>query len=418
MTSREIEVIVQIAGKDVIAGRIWPHLSRQTESATFSYADEYLARNDAYPLDPALGLVAGQQQSPDRQPIFGAFGDCAPDGWGRKLIQRAESRRSREQRVTGRGFTEIDYLLGVRDDLRQGALRFRKPSGGPFLADEQSGVPTLIDLPDLLAAAERFERDEADDDDLSALLLGGSSLGGARPKAHVNDSTGPAIAKFPSPERDRWDVTRWERTALALAAKAGILVPRARLETIAQRPVLITDRFDRDGVGRIGYVSAMTMLEATDRQTRSYLEIADVIETQSPEATEELHQLWRRIAFSILISNTDDHLRNHGFLRRSTAGWSLSPAFDLNPDPSPGEKHLATAITLDDTEARIDTLLGVAEYFRLDDDAARATLGEVLGATSSWRSAAKACGLNGTAIDEMAPAFEHEQTEAAAHATA
>jgi serine/threonine-protein kinase HipA len=409
MTDQQVDVLVRLAGEDALAGRLWSHRRRGAESATFAYASDYLQRPGAYALDPALPLVEGQQQTPDGRPMFGAFTDCAPDRWGRRLIVRAEQRRSR--RGGGdRGFGEVDFLLGVRDDLRQGALRFRDTETGDFLADERSGVPTLVALPRLLTAADRLDREEADEDDLEALLRGGSSLGGARPKAHVRlDSGHPAIAKFPSAERDEWDVMRWEAVALQLAAAAGIRVPAHQLLEVGGRAVLALERFDRDGTERIGYVSAMTMLEAGDGDARSYLDIVDVIETSSPAATADLHEHWRRIAFSILISNTDDHLRNHGFLRSSTAGWSLAPAFDLNPDPAPGTKHLSTAIDFDTTEARLDTLLAVAGYFRLADAEARAALAEVIAATATWREVASRNGLNRAAVDRMAPAFEHER---------
>ena len=414
MADRQVEVVVQLAGADVLAGRLWSHRSRGNESATFSYATDYLARRDAYELDPLLPLVAGQQQTPAGRAIFGAFSDSAPDRWGRRLIQRAERRRARRDDETERSFGEIDYLVGVRDDLRQGALRFRNPETGGYLADERTGIPHLVDLPELLSAAERLERDEAGDAEIDALLHGGSSLGGARPKAHVLDGAGRvAIAKFPSPANDDWDVMRWEAVALTLAERAGIAVPGFTLHTIAKKAVLIVDRFDRRGEQRVGYVSAMTMLEATDGDDGSYLDIADVVERQSPNAGDDLRQLWRRIAFSILISNTDDHLRNHGFLRTSTAGWSLSPAFDVNPDPRPGEKHLSTAIDYDSTAARIDTAIDVAEHFRLAPDEARAVLREVVDAVDRWRTTARQLGLDKSAIEQMKPAFEHRQAEVA-----
>jgi serine/threonine-protein kinase HipA len=408
----EVEVIVQIGPEDVLAGRLWAHRRHRAESATFSYSPDYIVREGAYELDPMLPLLTGQQQTPAGRPIFGAFSDCAPDRWGRRLIKRNE-RQTRPTGTAERSFAEIDYLLGVRDDLRQGALRFRTPGSPAYLADEREGVPHLIGLAALLNAAERMERDEASEEELRTLLRGGSSLGGARPKAHVlNRAGGVAIAKFPSPA-DEWDVMRWEAVALMLAREAGVSVPDSALHEIDGKAVLIVDRFDRLGERRIGYVSAMTMLEASDGDGGSYLDIADAIERHSAATGEELRQLWRRIAFSILISNTDDHLRNHGFLRTSTAGWSLSPAFDLNPDPEPGPKQLSTAIDYDNTAARIDVLIDVAENFRLDGNEARAVLVEVCQATGGWRKAASGTGLNRAAIERMAPAFEHEQAKAA-----
>src|SRR5262245_39932831 len=183
----EVDVIVQIGGEDVRAGRLWSHRRRGGESATFGYSTDYLARGDAYELDPMLPLLAGPPQTAASQPIFGAFSDCAPDRGGRRRIRRAERMEARREGVTEKSFGEADYLFGVRDDLRQGALRFMDPESGTFLADEKGGVPDLIQLPVLLGAAERMERDEAGEEELRRLLRGGSSLGGARPKAHVLD---------------------------------------------------------------------------------------------------------------------------------------------------------------------------------------------------------------------------------------
>ncbi len=413
MAEIPVEVVARIGDEDVPVGRLWSHRRRgTTESATFAYHPAYLARPDAYALDPALSLVSGQQQTPAGRAMFGAFTDCAPERWGRRVIVRAEHRRALREGRAERSFGEIDYLLGVRDDLRQGALRFYDARAGMYLAHGEVGVPPLVELPKLLSASDRLERDEASEDELRALLRGGGSLGGARPKAHVLDERGKvAIAKFPSPAKDEWDVMRWEAVALALARTAGIRVEDWTLHTIDSKAVLIVDRFDRAGDLRIGYVSAMTMLQAGDGDRGSYLEIAEVIERHSPNAGEDLRELWRRMAFSILISNSDDHLRNHGFLRSSTAGWKLSPAFDLNPDPSPGTKHLCTAIDLDDTAASIDLLMDVAEYFRLDGEDARKTLGRVANVTSRWRIAAAQAGLQPAAIEQMMPAFEHDQAE-------
>jgi serine/threonine-protein kinase HipA len=414
MADGAVDVVVQLRGEDVLAGRLWSHRRRAMESATFAYDTGYLTRGDAYELDPALPLVDGQQQTPVGRAMFGAFSDCAPDRWGRRLIARAERQRADREGGAERSFAEMDYVLGVRDDLRQGALRFRDQVTGVYLADERAGVPPLVDLPKLLNAAEHLERDEASEHELTMLLRGGSSLGGARPKAHVLDANGRvAIAKFPSVAGDDWDVMRWEAVVLRLARTAGIRVPDSTLEVIDGKAVLIVDRFDRAGVARIGYVSAMTMLEATDGEQRSYLEIAEAIERHSPSAGDDLRELWRRIAFSILISNTDDHLRNHGFLRTSSAGWTLSPAFDLNPDPRPGPKHLSTAIDLDDTSMSVDTLIDVAGYFRLTHDDARRVLGEVTAASSRWRTAAEEAGLDRAAVERMATAFEHDEASQA-----
>jgi len=346
--------------------------------------------------------------------LFGAFADSSPDRWGRTLIQRAERARARAAATAPRSISEVDLLLGVRDDLRQGALRFRLSDQAPFLATEDSGIPILTDLPGLLDIATRAERDTASYEDLKRLLRAGSSLGGARPKAHVLDAAGHvAIAKFPSASSDTWNVMAWEKVALDLARDAGVTVPGSQLIRMGDRHVLVVTRFDRRGAARIGYASAMTMLEASGGDQRSYLEIAAVIEERSTAATADLHQLWRRMAFSILISNTDDHLRNHGFLHERGESWTLSPAFDINPDPDPGPKDLSTAIDFTDTRASVNTLMSVAAYFRLDASDALEVLTKVTRAVARWRQVAKSHGLQQQDLGVMAPAFEHAESERA-----
>ncbi|WP_375504525.1 type II toxin-antitoxin system HipA family toxin [uncultured Jatrophihabitans sp.] len=265
----------------------------------------------------------------------------------------------------------------------------------------------MTDLPSLLSAADGLSGDDdGDPQSLALLLRNGSSLGGARPKAHVLDTNGRiAIAKFPSPS-DEWNVMAWEKTALDLAALAGISVPDNQLVSIAGRDVLIVDRFDRLADGRRrGYQSAMTALERTDGELGSYLELAELIEERSRAATSELQQLFRRIAFSILISNTDDHLRNHAFVHVTSDIWELSPAFDLNPAPQHGPRHLSTAID-GDTLADIDALLATAALYRLRDDAALQVLREVRSAVNTWREVATRNGLTRSACSKMESAFD------------
>jgi serine/threonine-protein kinase HipA len=411
-----IEVHAALGDRNLLVGRLYPHRRRGSESASFVYDVGYLADAAAYALDPALPLVSGTLQTPVGHALFGAFADSLPDRWGRTLIQRAERARAEAAATAPRSMSEVDLLLGVRDDLRQGALRFRLSEQEPFLATADSGVPLLTDLPALLDIAARAERDTANHEDLERLLQAGSSLGGARPKAHVLDAAGRvAIAKFPSMNSDTWDVMAWEKVALDLAREAGVTVPDSQLIRVGDRHVHIVGRFDRRGPARIGYASAMTMLEATDGDQRSYLEIAAVIEERSPAATAELRQLWRRMAFSVLVSNTDDHLRNHGFLHEHGDAWTLSPAFDLNPNPDPGPKDLSTAIDFTDTRASVNTLMNVAAYFRLDASTAREVLAQVTRAVAGWRGVAEAHGLGRQDCDVMAPAFEHAES-AQAHA--
>jgi serine/threonine-protein kinase HipA len=413
--SSDVDVYVADSGEDVLAGRLYPHRRRGTESATFVYADSYLASRQGYALDPALPLVAGTLQTPVGHPLFGALTDSAPDRWGRTLIARAERARANAENTAPRSLSEVDLLLGVRDDLRQGALRFRREGEPVFLAAEADGVPVLTDLPVLLDLAARAESGEADYDDLRRLVQAGSSLGGARPKAHVFGPDGHlAIAKFPSSNSDAWNVMAWEKVALDLAERAGVVVEKSQLVRAGGRHVLIVDRFDRRGTSRVGYVSAMTMLEAGPGEQRSYLEIAEVIEQRSRAATADLQQLWRRIAFSVLISNTDDHLRNHGFLHDRGESWRLAPAFDINPDPDAGIKYLSTAIDYADTRASVQTLMDVAGLFRLDEAAALAVLSEVLRAVGNWPEVARSYGLSNRELQQMEPAFVQAAAEDAA----
>ena len=409
-----IEVHVDIGGVTRQAGTLYAHTGR-SNAATFLYDDRYLAAPDAYALDPGMPLTSGQFQTRAGQALFGIFADSAPDRWGRTLIQRVAKHQASVARTPARGLAEVDYLLGVRDDLRQGALRFRTENAGPFLADDELGVPPLVQLPQLLALAAKAQAHTANLDDLRRLVHVGSSLGGARPKAHVTSAAGRiAIAKFPSSSTDTWNVMAWEKVAHDLAHQAGIHVPQSLLLEIEGRSVHVVDRFDRVDGQRVGYASAMTMLEAADGDRRSYLDIAAVIEERSPRATEELHQLWRRMAFSVLISNTDDHLRNHAFLHVGGDKWQLSPAFDINPNPEPGPKELTCAIDEYDSAATVANLYKVSEHFRLDAASARAMLTEVVTSTQRWRKVARHLGLSGAEIEHMAPAFEHPEATVAA----
>ena len=256
--------------------------------------------------------------------------------------------------------------------------------------------------------------DEDSDEDLQLLLAPGSSLGGARPKASVRDRDGHLmIAKFPN-KGDEVNTVLWEGVALTLAANAGIPVPAWRIETIADKPVLLLRRFDREQGHRVPFLSAMSMLNAKDNEPRSYMEFVDVLRQHGASPRADMQALWRRIVFSILISNTDDHLRNHGFLWAGPAGWRLSPAYDLNPVPTDiRPRILSTAIDLDDSTASLRLAFQVAGYFELDQSASHRIAAEVGAAVVMWRRVAVKLGLTSTEIDHMASAFEHEDLKAA-----
>ncbi len=412
---KAVLVYVDLQGKASLVGRLWARTRKDRESATFEYEQSWLLHPERFSLEPALKLGPGPFHTPSGKPLFGAIGDSAPDRWGRVLMRRAERRRAERAGETPRTVSEIDYLLLVDDEARQGALRFASREGGPFLAEPSpTKIPPLIELPRLLSAAEHVLSDSESDDDLRLLLAPGSSLGGARPKASVRDRDGHlAIAKFPN-KGDEVNAVLWEAVALMLAAKAGIPVPAWRLETVAGRPILLLRRFDRDRGTRLPFLSAMSMLEAKDNETRSYLEFVDILRQHGAAPKQDMHALWRRIVFSILISNTDDHLRNHGFLWTGPAGWRLSPAYDLNPVPTDIKPRvLTTAIDLDDSTASIELALQVAGYFELDEDQAHKVAGQVGLAVAAWRKQAAKLGLTPAEIDRMASAFEHEDLKAA-----
>jgi serine/threonine-protein kinase HipA len=407
-------VYVDLDGTPQLVGRLWARMRKGRESATFEYDKAWLAHADRFALEPALKLGPGPFHTAADRPLFGALGDSAPDRWGRVLMRRAERRRAERARATPRTLWEIDYLLMVDDEARQGALRFAEREGGPFLAAGATTIPPLIELPRLLSAADHVADDSDSDEDLRLLLAPGSSLGGARPKASVRDRDGQlAVAKFPH-KGDEINAVRWEAVALSLAAKAGITVPAWRVEDAGGKPVLLLRRFDRIGAARIPFLSAMSMLSANDNEMRSYLEFVDALRQHGAAANEDMRALWRRIVFSILISNTDDHLRNHGFLYAGPDGWRLAPAYDLNPVPVDIKPRvLTTAIDLEDGTASLARAIEVAGYFGLDATAATRIAAEVGKAVATWRGVAASLGLTEPEIDRMASAFEHEDLQAA-----
>ena len=412
---KEIFVYVDLQGTPHMVGRLWTRTRRDRESATFEYDKSWLAHPERFSLDPALKLGPGPFHAPSDKPLFGAVGDSAPDRWGRVLMRRAERRRAEREGQTPRTLREIDYLLMVDDEARQGALRFAEREDGPFLAEHgPTKIPPLIELPRLLSAAEHVLSDTDSDEDLRLLLAPGSSLGGARPKASVRDSDGHlAIAKFPN-KGDEINAVLWEAVALTLAANSGIPVPAWRIETIARKPVLLLRRFDRDSGTRLPFLSAMSMLDARDNEARSYLEFVDILRQHGAAPKDDMHALWRRIVFNILISNTDDHLRNHGFLWAGPAGWRLSPAYDLNPVPIDIKPRvLTTAIDLEDGTASLKLAFTVHSYFKLRSDEAREIAAHVAKMVAKWRKAAARLGLPAPEIDRMASAFEHDDLHAA-----
>jgi len=317
-------------------------------------------------------------------------------------MNRMERRNAGREGRAPRMLLEIDYLLMVDDLVRPGALRFRAAGSKEFLASSGPKIPPLVCLPKLLAASDRVAADQESDDDLRLLLAPGSSLGGARPKAVVTDSHGHLqIAKFPQAQ-DEYSVERWSLLSHVLAAKAGINAAAARIVQVDRRSVLLVSRFDRKG-------------STADGEAHSYLELVDALRQHGAAANEDQRELWKRVLFSILISNVDDHLRNHGFLYDpAQRGWRLSPAYDLNPVPRDVKPpFLTTFIDERGNEASFELLLSTAGYYGLSPTDVRKIVKETVNAVSDWRKAAAKLGCSQREIDRLASAFEHEAAAAA-----
>ncbi len=407
---QSILVYVDLLGTPLKVGQLWAHYRNGRESMSFEYDRSWLYHSKRFALDPALQLAVGSFHASPDKPIFGAIDDSAPDRWGRLLMRRAERKNAEKEKRAARSLREIDFLLMVDDEGRQGAFRFKREEQGAFLTTyETSHIPPLITVGKLLTAANHVLQDSDTEEDLRLLLAPGSSLGGARPKASVRDKDHHlAIAKFPRQD-DEIDVIRWEAVALTLARKAGIQVPEWRLEIVGKRHILLSRRFDRKNDQRIPFLSAMSALAAQDNELHSYLEIADAIRQMSVSPKEDLEALWRRIVFNVLISNVDDHLRNHAFLYSDPFGWRLSPAYDLNPTPTDIKPRiLSTAIDVVDPSASLDLAMAVTHYFDLSNAQAKRIVKEVGLATVLWRKEAAKLKIRKAEIDRMASAFEHD----------
>lgn len=405
MSDKKLYVYLNQDNNDILIGYLWSHIKGISESASFQYAESWLEYPNAFAIDPSLYLTSGQQYT--SKPLFGAFTDCAPDRWGRLLMTRFEQNTAKEENRTPRKLNDIDYLTRVNDEARQGALRFKyQPDGDFIFPADLKPIPPLIKLPELLSASEKITENSETSQDFKLLLAPGSSLGGARPKASVIDNDGDlCIAKFPKKD-DSGNIVLWEAVALNLAKQAGLNVPTWKVVNVLDKPVLLIKRFDRIKNKRIPFISAMTMLSATDGDHNfSYQNIADIIRQHSSEPEKDLTELWRRIIFSILISNTDDHLRNHGFLRLDNHGWRLSPVYDVNPNPD-NTSMLSTAICEGVYETSLENALSVAEYFNLSQEKAKKIINEVQFATSQWKRIAHQLGLSSEEIHSMEMVFK------------
>ncbi|MDO9017357.1 MAG: type II toxin-antitoxin system HipA family toxin [Deltaproteobacteria bacterium] len=410
---RSVEVWADWDGLSSIArvGELHAVSSRGREVFSFEYDPAWLHSGSALSLDPDLGLYPGPQYAAGERANFGVFLDSSPDRWGRVLLDRREALLAREEGRRVRPLLELDYLLGVYDGHRMGALRFRRGEG-PYLDDNRElAAPPWASLRELEHASLELERDDVEDDPsyarwLRLLIAPGSSLGGARPKAGVVAVDGALwIAKFPSRD-DTHDVGAWEGVLHRLARRAGVVTAEARVERFGHRHhTFLAKRFDRAGSGaRVHFASAMTLTAHLDGEPASYLELAEVLARQGAHPARDLEQLWRRIIFSMCVSNVDDHLRNHGFLLDPRgAGWALSPAYDLNPVAR--SDGLVLNVSETDNAQDLDLARSVAEHFRLKPSRATAIVDEVVASSRTWREEAATVGISRAQQERMANAF-------------
>ncbi|QOD91959.1 HipA domain-containing protein [Lysobacter sp. CW239] len=392
--------------------------SKTGEAVSFEYSPQWLDGQDpiaGFQLDPQLYLAGGQIYSragADR--LSGSFVDCSPDRWGKLLMDRREAIEAREQDRRVRNLREWDYLVGVNDESRMGALRLWDNEEQVYRDARGLSSPPITDLRELEAAAEAVERGDPADTALMRkwlmqLIAPGASLGGARPKASFRDVDGSLwLAKFPSTE-DRRNVGLWELLAYQLSLDAGIVMPPAKVLRLSGRGhTYAVTRFDRMAGSRRAYASAMTLLDATESEGFSYLDLVLVIEREGASTTiaADLEQLFRRVMFNILIGNRDDHLRNHGFLRQGN-GWRLSPAFDVNPNPDKHDHVLA----IDESDTSPDTalLLSSADYYRLGKRVADEIAEQIRAVVRGWEKRAETLGLRGHEVDVMRGVIDPER---------
>jgi serine/threonine-protein kinase HipA len=392
-------------------GTLYRQTTRTDLPASFAYAKSWVDGRTAFMLDPRLELWTDEQYPPAKSAAFGVFMDSAPDRWGRVLMERREAAAADREDRPMRHLQEIDFLLGVHDLTRVGALRFQNAQG-EFLDNSADAAPPVTDLATLAYISLRIE--EADIEKLpeyeqwlAMLIAPGTSLGGARPKANFTSLGNDLwIAKFPAKD-DRYDIGAWEYIVHRLAAKAGIWVPQSELRYVGTRyGTFCVERFDRREGSRRMYTSAMTLLERQDGEPdASYLDIAEYLASNGAQGHIEadLAQLFKRVVFNVLVGNRDDHLRNHGFIREAS-GWRLSPAFDMNPNPAKREH----ALTLDGISALPDlqTALETAEFYRVDEAHARRIVAQVQDAVGTWRQEAAALDLSRPEIQRMENVFQ------------
>lgn len=395
-----IEVHLDWKGATHLVGRL--HTAERSPAVTFEYAREWLVRPGTFSIDPTrlpLGNTPIQGAV-----LFGAMQDCGPDRWGRVLIERAV----RKHILDRKPYRDIDYVLALDDTARIGALRFRTEPAGPFLAATAGRLPPVVRLAALMQATDAIHGETETAADLRFLLGAGSPLGGARPKAAVVLADARlAMTKFPKPDDVR-DIAAGEVLALHLARQAGITVAESQLVTVGGRGVSVITRFDRNGPQRLPFLSANSLLGLPPGEASAYTHLADGIRQFGDDVAGDLGELWRRLVFSLLASNYDDHLRNHGFLMRTPGKWSLSPAYDMNPVPEIERAQMPkTAISEDNDDSSIEAAIDAAPRFGLKPAAAKTIVREVFSAVAGWRKTGKKLRIPARTLDAYASAFDH-----------
>lgn len=395
--------------KPKLIGKMYVDYVKGKENIAFEYADSWLEDSEKnLLLDPDLFLYRGRQYTPMDKAIFGVFSDSCPDRWGRLLIKRKEVLKAKKEGRKPKTLTETDFLLSVYDKSRMGALRYTTEEGGVFLAnDEKLATPPWIDLRELEAAARGFEQDDEYKNEkwLQLLIAPGSSLGGARPKATVKAPDGSLwIAKFPS-KNDTTDSGAWEMVVNTLASLCEIEVPDIKIEKFSKMgSTFLVKRFDREDDQRIHFSSAMTLLGKKDgAEDVSYLDLVSFIKANGEEPRKDLLELWKRIVFNMAITNTDDHLRNHGFLL-TKKGWRLSPVYDINP--SPYGDRLSLNITENDNSISKELLLDTSEYYGINREKGKNIIDEISNTVlNNWQRIANEYKISRSAQEQMKTAF-------------
>ena len=397
--------------KPCFMGNLYVQVIRGSETYSFEFSEEWLKKTDySIILDPELFSIRGRQYTNGKS-IFGVFADASPDRWGRNLMNRRERILADKENRKPSKLYDSDYLLGVYDETRMGGLRFKLEPEGSFLSEDNDiPVPPWTSLRTLEEASRKFEKDEngLNDKWINQLIKPGSSLGGARPKATVIDENGNLwIAKFPS-KHDENDSGAWEKVVYDLAKLCGLDVSEAKLEKFSKDgSTFLVKRFDRNGRRRIHYASAMTLLGKKDGMSAvdgiSYLDIAAFIKSNGAKPKSDLIELWKRIVFNMMVSNTDDHLRNHGFILKEK-GWALSPLFDVNPVPYGNE--LSLNINEFDNRIDIELAIEISNLFGISNKEAKSISEEMQETINkNWMVLAEKYCLSRGQIQNMSPAF-------------